>query len=370
MKIDGLIMVNLIDVIIIAIALIAALGALLLLRPQVDHRDAHRIRKLMHRAEQDQKTIAGILGTIEHGAKDSEYLTSQLKSRVAQINTENKTSQSRAETAEQTIKKARAAEQELHKISTELGERIRQIQSYWSTQLEDTTGSVKQIKTRLKQGLSQVDEGLVRLQEQERMAQGFTHKLLQHQKEHLAAQQKNTLVAADVHSQLENILKESAASLQTIRQHQQQTTDLYNSYAEGLRKLEQQANEQFAEAFQSTDMARQELTAGLQESRQNLEKLRQYEVQGSQMHERITEQFNLVDPLKVERLGETVDLTDEMCINLQEGLENARALLSTLEEKTAEVIDASEKKQPATEQSITHPADGHPRNLFSLRANR
>lgn len=363
-------MVNLIDVVIIAIALIAALGALLLLRPQVDHRDTHRIRKVLHRAEQDQKSIAKILNTIEHGARDTEILSKELKNHLDQVNSENKNSQARAETAEITINKAKAAEKELRQISQQLGERIQHIQTYWNDQLEDTTGNVKKIKSKLNQGLNQVDEGLLRLREQEKMAQGFTQKLLKHQKEHLASQQKNTLISGEVHTQLESILKESTASMRFIQEHQQQIDDLFNNYADGIRKLEKQANEQFAEVFQSTDMARQEMNAGLQENREILEKLRGYEAQSSQMHERIKQQFSQVDTLKVERLGETVNLTDEMCVNLQQGLENARALLSTLEEKTAEVIDASEKKIPAIDQGNNQGSDDRPRNLFSLRANR
>lgn len=363
-------MVNLIDVVIIAIALIAALGALLLLRPQVDHRSMQKIRKMLHKAEQDQKTITQILNTVEFGAKDAEYLSRQLKSRVEQVNTENKTSQSRAETAEVTINKAKAAEKELRQISQQLGERIQHTQTYWNDQLEDTTGNIKKIKANLNQGLTRVDEGLLRLQEQEKIAQGFTHKLLQHQKEHLASQQKNTLISGEVHTQMDSILKESTASMRFIQEHQQQIDDLFNNYSGGIRKLEKQANEQFTEVFQSTDMARQEMNAGLQENSQILEKLREHETQSTRMHDRIKEQFSQVDILKVERLGETVELTDEMCVNLQQGLENARALLSTLEAKTAEVIDASEKKTPAIGQGNNHSSDDRSRNLFSLRANR
>ncbi|CAA6805066.1 MAG: Unknown protein [uncultured Thiotrichaceae bacterium] len=362
--------INPIDILIIILSIIAVFGATLLLRPQVEHRDTFRIRKILKKAEQDRKSIAQILSNIQHGAKDTETLSKQLKVQLEQIKKDNETSQSRAESAELTINKAKSSEQELRQISTTLGERIQHIQTYWNDQLEDTTGNVKQIKSRLNQGLVQIDEGLSRLREQEKMAQGFTQKLLQHQKEHLASQQKNTVVSGNVHTQLENILKESTSSLDVILKHQQQVNSLFNSYAGNIRKLEQQANEQFTEAFQSTDVFREEMTSGLQESRETLEKIRQYEVQSNQMHERIKEQFNQVDPLKVERLSETVDLTDEMCVNLQQGLENARALLSTLEAKTAEVIDASEKKVAPINQKTSHDADGHPRNLFSLRANR
>ncbi|PID99976.1 MAG: hypothetical protein CSA79_05785 [Thiothrix nivea] len=363
-------MINLIDILIIAIALVAALGALLLLRPPVDQRDLYKLRKIRQQAEKDQQDIARILSNVQHGAKDHEYLSGQLKSRIAQINADNKVSQSNAASAEQMIIKAKAAKQELHDILSKLGKRIEQIQEHWNNQLAETTGSIKQIKTRLNQGLQQVDEGLLRLQEQEKTARGLTHQLLQHQKEHLASHQKNNQVSAEIHSQLENILHSSTASLETIQEYQQQAGKLFDTYTETLHKLEQRANEQFAETFQSTDMVRQELTAGLQENRQHLEKLRQYEVQGNQMHERIKAQFEQVDPLKVARLGETVDLTDEMCVNLQEGLENARALLSTLEEKTVELVNAGEKKRPAREQKVEMVPDERPHNLFSLRTNR
>ncbi|PID34344.1 MAG: hypothetical protein CR976_00760, partial [Thiotrichales bacterium] len=218
------------------------------------------------------------------------------------------------------------------------------------------------------QELVKIDESLLRLREQEKMAQGFTQKLLQHQKEHLASQQKNKSVASDMQAQLEKILQESTASLDVINKHQQQIDDLFNTYVDNIRQKEQQANEQFAEVFQSTDMARQEITEGLKESRENLEKIRQYEVQGNQMHDRMQKQLNQVDPLKVERLSETIELTDEMCVNLQQGLENARALLSTLETKTAEVLDANEKKPAPVNVKTDH--DDRPRNLFSLRASR
>nr|CAA6829990.1 MAG: Unknown protein [uncultured Thiotrichaceae bacterium] len=363
--------INPIDVLIITLAIIAAFGAMLLLRPQVEHRDTHKIRKILKRAEEDQQSITQILSTTRHSAKDAGVLSKQLETRLEQISNKSKISQSHAESAEQMINKAKSSEQELHQISTRLGEKIQHIQTYWNDQLEDTTGSVKQIKSKLNQGLVQVDEGLLRLREQEKMAQGFTQKLLQHQKEHLASQQKNTLVSSDVHTQLEGILKQSTSSLEFIQSHQQQAGNLFNNYAQSIRALEQKAKEQFSEVFQSTDMAQQEMQAGLQESRQALEKMRQYEVQGNQMHDRIKEQFNQVDPLKVERLGETVSLTDEMCVNLQQGLENARALLSTLEKKTAEVIGADEKKQPVTnKETDLAPDNGRPRNLFSLQVKR
>lgn len=363
-------MVNFIDVVIIAIALMAALGALLLLRPQVDHKDTHKIRKLRHKAEQDQQVIAQVLDTIQHGAKDTEYLTNQLKARVAQINRENQNSLTRAEDAERAIEKAIEAESELRSISTQLGERIQYVQTYWDEQLSDTTDTVKQVKSKITHGLTQVDEGLLRLREQEKMAQGFTHKLLEHQREHLASQQKSAKLSSTMHEQLENIIKDSAASLQTVQEQHAQSEQMFKKYTDEIQELENRANEQFTDVFQSTDMARKELNANVKEAHERTAKIRDYENQSSQMSSSINEKFEQVNELKVDRLSKTVSLTDEMCENLQEGLENARALLTTLEKKTIEVIDANEAEEtPAPEKNDDNEGD-KPRNLFSLRAYR
>lgn len=363
-------MVNLIDVVIIAIALMAALGALLLLRPQVDRRDALKIRKLRTKAEKDQQMIAQVLNTIQHGARDTEYLSSQLKARVEQINRENQNSHTRAEEAERAIEKAIEAENELRSISTQLGERIQYVQTYWDEQLGDTSETVKQVQTKLKQGLNQVDEGLLRLREQEKMAQGFTQKLLEHQKEHLASQQKNAQLSGEVHTQLETMLRESTASLQTIQEQNKQSDTLFKKYSDEILGLEQQAHEQFAEIFQTTDVARTELNTSLSEARKHTAKLQEYEEEGQKMSGRIQDQFEKVDHLQVDRLTKTVSLTDEMCENLQEGLENARDLLATLEAKTTEVINAKDEEEAPALAMQDNSESAKPRNLFSLRAYR
>lgn len=363
-------MINLYDVILIALALAAMLGALLLARPQFNSKDAHKIRKLREKAEKDQQHINHVLDTIQHGAKDTEYLSNQLKARVEQINRNNQNSQTRAEEAERAIEKAIEAEGELRNISTQLGERIQNVQTYWDEQLSDTNKTVQQVTSKLKQGLSQSDEGLLRMREQEKMAQGFTQKLLEYQKEHVASQQKNMQLSGEVQSQLENMLRESSASLQIVQEQKQRSEALYQKYADELLGLEQQAHEQFTAVFQTADMARNELNEGLKEARASNEKMREHEVQSLQMHTRIKDQFEQVDDLQVDRLSKTVGLTDEMCENLQEGLENARALLTTLEAKTTEVINADDEEEPPAPAAQYNSESAKPRNLFSLRAYR
>lgn len=363
--------INFYDVVLIALSLGAMLGALLLLRPSSNSRDAHKIRKLRDKAEKDQHIISNVLDTIQQGSKDTEYLSNQLKARVEQINRNNQNSLTRAEEAERAIEKAIEAESELRTISTQLGERIENVQTYWDERLDETNVTVQQLEGRLKHGLTQFDEGLLRLREQEKMAQGYTRKLLEHQKEHLTSQQENAQLSGDIQKQLETILRESTTSLQTIQAQNKRSNALFKKYSDDLLVLEQQAHEQFTTTFQTADMARNELTESMQETRTHNEKIRGYEAQSLKMHGRIKEQFEQVDNLQVDRLAKTVSLTDEMCANLQEGLENARALLTTLETKTTEVIKAGEEEEPPASAAQQDSNEREkPRNLFSLRAYR
>lgn len=361
-------MVNLIDVVIIALALMAALGALLLLRPEAHQQDAHDVRKIRLGAELDQQRIAEILNTIQYGAQDADYLTAQLKSRVEEINREGQTSRTLAEDAERTIHRVKEAESELRGISTQLGERIQYVQTYWDGQLTDTVEAVRQVHTKLTQGLSQVDEGLGRLREQEKMAQGFTQKLIENQKMQFAAQQENARLASDINVQLESMLRESNKTLHGMQEQQKQANHLFTQFTTEIQDLEQQAQEYFTSTFQTTDMARQELTQGLTETREKMAKLREQDAQGSVMGQRIRQQFEKVDKLQVDRLAQAVDLTDEMCVDLQTGLENARNLLKLLEEKTQQVLNEVDTEQANT----PTPTDAAKRNdnLFSLSAYR
>lgn len=360
-------MVNLIDVVIIALALMAALGALLLLRPQVHQQDAHDVRKIRLGAEMDQQRIAEILNTIQHGAQDADYLSSQLKSRVEEINRESQTSRTLAGEAERTINRVKEAESELRGISTQLGERIQYVQTYWDGQLTDTVEAVRNVHTKLTQGLSQVDDGLGRLREQEKMAQGFTQKLIENQKMQFAAQQENARLATDINTQLESMLRESGKTLFSMQEQQKQANSLFAHFTDELQELEHQAQEYFTTTFQTTDVARQELIQGLDETREKMAKLREQDEQGNLMGQRIRQQFEKVDKLQVDRLAKAVDLTDEMCVDLQTGLENARNLLKLLEEKTQQVlkeVDAESTNEQASSEAKRND------NLFSLSAYR
>jgi len=341
-------MLGYIDWIIILIALMAAAGALLLLYPQTGNRDVQGIRELRSQAEKDRKRIADVLEVTQHGAQDAENLVKKLKDQVSDVSCNYQATQARVEQVERMIERVSTAEHEMRDISTQLGERLQHLQGYWDEQLGDSVESVKRIRGKLKEGLESVDESLFRLRDQEKMAQGFTRKLIDHHQQ-VQHQQENTRLSAEVHSRLEDMLKESSHLLEQMQRYQQDADEVFQSFNQEMSGMESQASEQFTALFQTTDQARSKLTAGLEESRQYLGEMRIREAQSDDLSRRIRHQFEQIDHLRVERISKTLDLTDQISNDLHKGVTNAREMLSTLERAVMDVSSSLSVAQPQPE---------------------
>ncbi|WMP16202.1 hypothetical protein [Thiothrix lacustris] len=340
-------MLGYIDWIIILVALMAAIGAVLLLLPQTNSKETQELRVVRLQAEADRKRVADVLEVTQHGAQDAEELFNKLKSQVEYATRSYEASQARAEQAERIIERVTSAEQEIRDISSQLGDRLQHLQGYWDEQLGDSVESVKRIRSKLHEGLTQVDDSLVRLREQEKMAQGFTRRLLEHHQEQAHNQQENARLSAEVHNRLESMLKESSHLLEQMQHYQQDADTVFLKFNTEMEGLELQANEHFSTLFQSTDLARHELTSGLEESRQHVETMRRREEQSNDLSRRIQQQFEHIDHIRVERIAKTLDLTEQMSSDLHQGMENARDLLFSLEVAVQNVTSSLEAKQPA-----------------------
>lgn len=338
-------MLGYIDWIIILVALLAAIGAVLLLLPQTNSKETQELRVIRLQAEADRKKVSDVLEVTQNGVQDAEQLLSKLKSQVEQSTRTYEASQARAEQAERIIERVATAEQEIRDISSQLGDRLQHLQSYWDEQLGDSVESVKRIRNKLHEGLTQVDDSLVRLREQEKMAQGFTRRLIDHHHEQAHNQQENARLSAEVHNRLEAMLKESSHLLEQMQRYQQDADTVFLKFNTEMEGLEIQASEQFNTLFQTTDLARHELTSGLEESRKHVETMRRREEQSNDLSRRIHQQFEQIDHIRVERIAKTLDMTEQMSTDLHKGMENARDLLFSLEVAVQNVTASLDSKQ-------------------------
>ena len=347
-------MLGYIDWIIILVALMAAIGAILLLLPQTNSKETQELRVVRLQAEADRKRVADVLEVTQNGAQDAESLLNKLKAQVEQTTRSYEASQARAEQAERIIERVTTAEQEIRDISSQLGDRLQHLQGYWDEQLGDSVESVKRIRSKLHEGLTQVDDSLIRLREQEKMAQGFTRRLIDHHQEQAQNQQENARLSSEVHSRLEAMLKESGHLLEQMQHYQQDADTVFLKFNTDMEGLESQASEHFTTLFQNTDLARHELTSGLEESRKHVETMRRREEQSNDLSRRIHQQFEQIDHIRVERIAKTLDLTEQMSTDLHKGMENARDLLFSLEVAVQNVTSSLDGKQSAAA-PLQHP---------------
>jgi hypothetical protein len=325
-------MLGYIDWIIILIALLAAGGALLLLYPQSNQQDKDSLYDLRKQAEINQKRIQDVLESTQSGAKDAENLVQQLRQHVNKAGEVYQSSQVKASEAEAILERVSIAEKEMRDISTQLGERLAHLQGYWDEQLGDSVSSVRKIRSQLKESLGQVDDSLTRLHEQERMAQGFTRKLLDYHQEQARSQQDNSRLSKQVHERLEDMLVESTHLLDRMKRYQQDADAIFARFSDDMASMEGQAGDVLKNWVDSTDSARKELQASLDETQQHLGTMRLREAQSDELERKIRQHFEEVEKINVAQLSKNLDLTDQMSDHLHKGVEQARNVLSTLQQ--------------------------------------
>ncbi len=180
------------------------------------------------------------------------------------------------------VKKVREAEQhaetvanievEMKQVVDGTTERMAHIQEHWEFLLKETTESMDAININLKEGMAQTaknNEQTVKSNEQALAAlnslspiaaQGGTNTN--------ESEQVETPINAEIQETLDLTLKESKELLTQIRTYQQQAKTAFSSFTSTLSGFESQAHEQFDEVFNTADVARQELNANLDESRE------------------------------------------------------------------------------------------------------
>ena len=325
-----------------AIALLAAVGAYLLLRPFFKRANKNQLRTLIQDAEADKQRMSALLQTMQNQVQEANGLQQQLSEYLAEAERKQVVGRSLTQTIEETATRAREAESGLKQLSEQLTARVAHVQNYWDEQLNQTANTVREVHSQLSCSLQEVDAGLQRLHEQERMAHSFTQKLVAHQKNGFAAQQENLRLSTEINARLEGMLNESARSLLDIQTQQRTSSELFASFSEEVQAMEKALQTQYTAVSTSGETMSAQVEKSLAQMQMHLQTMQQQEADSSHMKQHIQEQLKQVDALPLERLTRTVDITDEMCADLQVGLENAHRLLQVLEQKTVQVLDDSE----------------------------
>jgi hypothetical protein len=128
------------------------------------------------------------------------------------------------------------------------------------------------------------------------------------------------------------MLVESTHLLDRMKRYQQDADAIFARFSDDMASMEGQAGDVLKNWVDSTDSARKELQASLDETQQHLGTMRLREAQSDELERKIRQHFEEVEKINVAQLSKNLDLTDQMSDHLHKGVEQARNVLSTLQQ--------------------------------------
>jgi microcompartment protein CcmK/EutM len=208
-----------------------------------------KILLLRRTAEKDRKAFDQTVADIDNVGK-------QVEANVLQTNNYVERAADKVQEAEQHAENIENIEVEMKQLVDGTTERMAHIQEHWEQLLKETTESMAQINVNFEKSVKKAGE----------LSANVT--------DHLPSEtlSKEVCITENVNGEIKKTLDltliESKELLNQIKDYKQQAESAFHSFKNTLGGFESQAHEQFDEIFNTADMARQELNANLDESRE------------------------------------------------------------------------------------------------------
>ncbi|MEE9302791.1 MAG: hypothetical protein V3U84_03300 [Thiotrichaceae bacterium] len=251
---SNLYLIELIALGLVATALLAVTFSIFT-RLKSGKKEQKKLLSLRRSAEQDKKIFNETLIEINNIGKKVEQNADEAEQQVNRITESVNEIEQHSDTVSN-------IELEMKQLVDGTTERMTHIQDYWEQQLKDTTDAMRQINHNLKQGIDKTTE---QGNQAETLLDSLTRIKLSNNH---VAKQGDLSINIEIKETLDLTLKESKELLTQIKDYQEQAKEAFSSFTNTLSGFESQAHEQFDEIFNTADMARQELNANLDESRE------------------------------------------------------------------------------------------------------
>lgn len=321
---------------IVAAALIIAVLVLFLGR-WVGNREKEAIKIMRQEAEKENSKLKSVAKNIYKQKKEASDLTQHLINQAEEFHLKRKKVEEYADNIIETSKRIQSQEELLVKSSNEISVRMDKIQAYWDTQLNSTVSTIQDVQTNLGQTLKLVDRDLDTLQEQKQLSKDLLHDFLVKHEEQSSQINNNAEITNQVSQNLEKTLHESTQLVDMLKQYQSRAESSMNKFTEELTNYEEQAYEQFDSSFQVADLARQELTANIDESHTHIENMRRHEEQSRILNTQTRKNLEVLDYSKIVKISNTLDSTQDMFSDIRHQVENTKKLLDELKDIETEV---------------------------------
>lgn len=221
-------------------------------------REQKKILSLRRSAEIDKKAFDHTISEIDNMSKQAEISALQTNEYVKQA-------ADKAQKAEKHAENIENIEVEMIQLVDGSTKRMAHIQDHWEQLLKETTESMDQINTNFEKSVNRAT-GTNKLQLPPAVDMNNQNNI----QSDISTQEIS--VTEDVNGEIKNTLDltlfESKELLNQIKEYQQEAKSAFLSFKSTLGGFESQAHEQFDGIFNTADIARQELNASLDESRE------------------------------------------------------------------------------------------------------
>lgn len=352
-------------------AFVTALWALLLGRKSMK-KDREFVTTLKQNIVKDQRSIDRSMKAIE----DSESRASKIIDRLVHQNNALMSKQHNAwlssEKIQEVATNAENIEANLREKTEALERRIEQTQRIWNERLGETENTVLRVEQELRDGLNHLEVGIKRVQQQDAHSYQLAQHITAQHNLQLSSLEANNELAEKVRSRLNQTMDESSVLLEQLRHNQQKTDDAYQKYMESIGQYEGDLYAQYDAAFQSADMARQELDANVDESRIHVESLRRYEEQSRLIKDTTEHNLRQLDVKSINQLADTLDATQQTFESLSKKVAEAQQALNSLNKVDLSQLNGAEKhtKESGTPFFKEAVGDNNLVPFFSSRKNK
>ena len=311
-------LVELIALGLVAAALLAVTFSILR-RLKSGKREQKKMLSLRRSAEKDKESVDKTFAEIDSVGK-------QIKKTAKEADIHLGRAAKKVREAERHAEAVANIEVEMKQVVDGTTERMVHIQEHWEFLLKETTESMSAINTNLKEGMAQTAKN----SEQTIAALNALGKTATKDNtgSDIPDQLKSPIneeINGEIKETLDLTLTESKELLTQIKAYQQQAKTAFSSFTSTLSGFESQAHEQFDEVFNTADVARQELNANLDESREYLKIFRKNntEDQGSKKSKGVDTDKNVK---KESKQGQGVE-------EVQSGTSSSKKLQKAAKEK-------------------------------------
>ncbi len=311
-------------------------------------REKKLIKELRMEAEENSDHISSAASTIREQEKETTQITQSMRNQSSKLELQQKETEHYSKKIAESSKKVKQYEKDLGTVSDKVSENMTKIQKYWDGQVNETVDTISLFQHSLKENINVATEELDKINEQKTISDELLQEVLNKHNEQNLHIDNNTELSDKLTENLEQAFVESNKLLDLLKKQQEQAESSLNEYSERLNNFEEQAYEQFDTSFQVADLARQELSANLDENRKHIETMRRQEEQSHSLNSQITKNLETLDYSKIVKISETLDTTQNMFDDIHHKVEETRHMLDELKQIEEDIKTTASNVESAT----------------------